>query len=213
MKTSSRLCWVLLAACLGPACATAEEGEVGDRDPGFAGSTGTGGDPVGSVGGSLQTGGGSATGGVFGTGGASTGGASSGGASSGGADTGGASGGSSATGGSSTGGAASTGGTTGAGGTPGTGGTASTGGAVGTGGAGSGGGSVGSCTPDVASYSQGRCGLTAVHESKLYECQSQAAGVLGEPTGCGTGGVYCSQVEPTDAAWGSTAWKYLQDCE
>lgn len=74
------------------------------------------------------------------------------------------------------------------------------------------GGSGGSCSPTVSSYTQGKCNATAIYSGKLYKCISQAAGVNGEPTGCGTTGVYCSSIPPTDAAWGTTAWQFLQNC-
>jgi hypothetical protein len=64
----------------------------------------------------------------------------------------------------------------------------------------------------VTNISLGKCNATAIYNAKLYKCISQAAGVNGEPTGCGSPGVYCSQINPTDAAWGTTAWQYVQDC-
>jgi hypothetical protein len=51
-----------------------------------------------------------------------------------------------------------------------------------------------------------------VYNGKLYKCISQAAGVNGEPSGCGTTGVYCSSIPPDNAAWGSTAWQLIQTC-
>ncbi|HEY0712256.1 MAG TPA: polysaccharide deacetylase family protein [Polyangia bacterium] len=74
------------------------------------------------------------------------------------------------------------------------------------------GGGSSSCTPTVSSYTLGKCNATAIYVGKLYRCISQAAGVNGEPTGCGTAGVYCSSIPPTDAAWGTTAWQFLQNC-
>jgi peptidoglycan/xylan/chitin deacetylase (PgdA/CDA1 family) len=68
------------------------------------------------------------------------------------------------------------------------------------------------CTPSVASYSQATCSATAVYNGKLYKCISQAAGVNGEPSGCGTTGVYCSSIPPDNVAWGSTAWQLVQSC-
>jgi hypothetical protein len=67
-------------------------------------------------------------------------------------------------------------------------------------------------SPTVTSYTLGKCNATVVYNAKLYKCISQAAGVNGEPTGCGTAGVYCSNITPTDPAWGTTAWQFLQDC-
>jgi hypothetical protein len=96
------------------------------------------------------------------------------------------------------------GGGSGGGGSTGSGG----GGGSGTGGAGGG----GSCSPTVTNISLGKCNATAIYNGKLYKCISQAAGVNSEPTGCGSPGVYCSQINPTDAAWGTTAWQFVQDC-
>ncbi len=70
----------------------------------------------------------------------------------------------------------------------------------------------GACTPTVSSYTLGKCNATAVFNGKLYKCISQATGVNGEPTGCGSAGVYCSNIPPTDPAWGITAWQFLQNC-
>jgi hypothetical protein len=70
----------------------------------------------------------------------------------------------------------------------------------------------GSCSPTVTGYNLGKCNATAVYNGSLYKCISQAAGVNGEPTGCGTAGVYCSNITPTDAAWGTTAWQFVQTC-
>ena len=75
------------------------------------------------------------------------------------------------------------------------------------------GGGTGSCSPTVSSYTLGKCNATAVYSGKLYKCISQAAGVNGEPTGCGTPGVYCGSITPTDAAWGTTAWQFMQNCQ
>ena len=58
----------------------------------------------------------------------------------------------------------------------------------------------------------GKCNATAVYNGKLYKCISQAAGVNGS-TQCGTAGVYCSSIPPTDAAWGTTAWQFVQNCQ
>jgi len=66
------------------------------------------------------------------------------------------------------------------------------------------------CTPE--SYTLAKCNSTAVFNAKMYKCISQAAGVNGEPTGCGTAGVFCSNIPPTDPTWGTTAWQFLQDC-
>ena len=74
------------------------------------------------------------------------------------------------------------------------------------------GGGGGSCNPTVSGYNLAKCNSTAVYSGKLYKCISQAAGVNGEPTGCGTAGVYCSNIPPTDPAWGTTAWQFLQNC-
>jgi hypothetical protein len=68
------------------------------------------------------------------------------------------------------------------------------------------------CTGTIASYSLGKCSATVVYNGKLYKCISQAAGVNGEPAGCGTTGVYCSSIAPDNAAWGATAWQLLQTC-
>jgi hypothetical protein len=69
-----------------------------------------------------------------------------------------------------------------------------------------------SCSPTVAAYTFGKCNATAVYNGKLYKCLSQAAGVNGEPTGCGTPGVYCGSIAPDNIAWGSVAWQLLQSC-
>jgi peptidoglycan/xylan/chitin deacetylase (PgdA/CDA1 family) len=74
------------------------------------------------------------------------------------------------------------------------------------------GGGGGSCNPTVTSYTLAKCNSTAVFNAKMYKCISQAAGVNGEPTGCGTAGVFCSNIPPTDPTWGTTAWQFLQDC-
>jgi peptidoglycan/xylan/chitin deacetylase (PgdA/CDA1 family) len=74
------------------------------------------------------------------------------------------------------------------------------------------GGGSGSCSPTVPSYGQARCNSTAVYNGNLYRCISQAVGVNGETAGCGTPGVYCSTITPTDAAWGTTAWQLVQAC-
>jgi peptidoglycan/xylan/chitin deacetylase (PgdA/CDA1 family) len=74
------------------------------------------------------------------------------------------------------------------------------------------GGGSSSCSPTVSSYTQARCNSTAVYNGNLYRCISQAATVNGEPSGCGTAGVYCSSIEPTNAAWGTTAWTLVQSC-
>jgi hypothetical protein len=63
----------------------------------------------------------------------------------------------------------------------------------------------------VSGYTLGKCDATAVYSGKLYKCISQAAGVNGSGT-CGTAGVYCSSIPPTDAAWGTTAWQFWQNC-
>jgi hypothetical protein len=68
------------------------------------------------------------------------------------------------------------------------------------------------CTGSVASFSAAKCSSTAVYNGALYQCVSQAAGVNGEPTGCGTPGVYCSSIPPDNAAWGSVAWHLVQTC-
>jgi hypothetical protein len=68
------------------------------------------------------------------------------------------------------------------------------------------------CSPTVTSTSLAKCDSTAVFEGKLYKCISQASGVNGEMAGCGTTGVFCSNIAPTDPVWGSTAWQVLQDC-
>jgi len=72
--------------------------------------------------------------------------------------------------------------------------------------------STGSCSPTISSYSLGKCNATAIYNGKLYKCLSQAAGVNGEPTGCGTTGVYCGSIAPDNASWGSTAWQFVQNC-
>jgi hypothetical protein len=69
----------------------------------------------------------------------------------------------------------------------------------------------GTCAPTVASYSAGKCDATAVYNGKMYKCIAQAAGVNGS-TACGAAGVYCSTITPDNAAWGSTAWQFLQNC-
>jgi len=79
----------------------------------------------------------------------------------------------------------------------------------GSGGAGTGGSGGGSCTTTVTNYMQGRCNSVLAYNGLVYRCISQAAGVNGEPTGCGMSGVYCSTITPTDAAWGATAWQVL----
>jgi hypothetical protein len=64
----------------------------------------------------------------------------------------------------------------------------------------------------VSSYGSAECNSTAIYNGNLYECISQAAGVNGEPAGCGAPGVYCSTIPPDNAAWGTTAWKLIQSC-
>jgi len=68
-----------------------------------------------------------------------------------------------------------------------------------------------SCSSTVSGYALGKCDATAVYSGKLYKCISQAAGVNGSAQ-CGSAGVYCSNIPPTDAAWGTTAWQFLQNC-
>jgi hypothetical protein len=68
------------------------------------------------------------------------------------------------------------------------------------------------CTPTVTSVSLGKCDSTVVVDGKLYKCISQAAGVNGEPTGCGTTGVFCNTIPPTYPGWGTAAWQLLQNC-
>jgi hypothetical protein len=68
------------------------------------------------------------------------------------------------------------------------------------------------CAPSVASFSLGKCGGTAVYNGALYKCISQAVGVNGEAAGCGAPGVYCSSIQPDNAAWGSAAWQMVQSC-
>jgi hypothetical protein len=68
------------------------------------------------------------------------------------------------------------------------------------------------CKPTVTSTTLAKCDSTAVFEGKLYKCIAQAAGVNGEPTGCGTSGVFCSTIPPTNSAWGTTAWQFLENC-
>ncbi len=182
----SLLTLTVLAGCATSIEADSGLGGQGSGDP----TNGTGGSLAAS-GGNANTGGSSAGGGLVGanTGGTSTGGASTGGATS----TGGS---------SSTGGATSTGGSVSTGGTTSTGGSASTGGATSTGGS-----SSGSCaSPSAASGSAAQCGDTIVYKAALYECKSSNLG------SCGTSGVYCQSIAPDDAAWGSTAWTKLSDC-
>jgi len=69
-----------------------------------------------------------------------------------------------------------------------------------------------SCTPTVATYGAGKCGSTVLYKGALYSCISQAPGVNGEPTGCGTAGVYCSNVPPDYPNWGNQAWQRVQTC-
>ena len=73
------------------------------------------------------------------------------------------------------------------------------------------GGGSGSCSPTISAYTLGKCNATVVYGGKLYKCISQASGVNGS-TQCGTAGVYCSGITPTDAAWGMTAWQFVQNC-
>jgi sugar lactone lactonase YvrE len=73
-------------------------------------------------------------------------------------------------------------------------------------------GAASSCNPTVTQYSQGRCGSTLEYGGKLYSCISQAVGVNGEPTGCGTAGVYCSNMPPDYPYWGPFAWQFVQTC-
>jgi hypothetical protein len=68
------------------------------------------------------------------------------------------------------------------------------------------------CTGTISTYGQGVCGATVVYQGKLYRCASQTAGVNGGSTSCGTAGVYCNNVAPDNAAWGSTAWTFVQSC-
>jgi hypothetical protein len=69
-----------------------------------------------------------------------------------------------------------------------------------------------SCSPTVTAYTAGICNATAVYKGKLYKCLSQAAGVNGGSTTCGSTGVYCGSIAPDDAAWGTTAWSFVQNC-
>jgi hypothetical protein len=69
------------------------------------------------------------------------------------------------------------------------------------------------CQATVSGYSLGRCNATAVYGNALYRCISQAAGVNGEPAGCGTPGVYCSSIAPDNASWGAAAWQLVQRCD
>jgi hypothetical protein len=73
-------------------------------------------------------------------------------------------------------------------------------------------GATSSCTPTVTQYSQAKCGSTVNYNGKLYSCISQAVGVNGEPTGCGTAGVYCSNTPPDYPYWGQQAWQFVQSC-
>jgi peptidoglycan/xylan/chitin deacetylase (PgdA/CDA1 family) len=72
--------------------------------------------------------------------------------------------------------------------------------------------SGGTCNPTVTSYQLGKCNATAVYNGKLYKCISQAVNVNGETAGCGTTGVYCGSIAPDNAAWGATAWQFVQNC-
>jgi chitinase/chitodextrinase len=69
------------------------------------------------------------------------------------------------------------------------------------------------CNPTITSLGSAKCNSTFTYtNNKMYKCISQAAGVNGEPSGCGTTGVYCSSIAPDNGAWGTTAWAYVQDC-
>jgi hypothetical protein len=59
-----------------------------------------------------------------------------------------------------------------------------------------------------------KCNDTFVFtDNKLYKCISQDTGVNGQASpGCGTVGVRCSQIVPSDPAWGTTAWQFIQTC-
>jgi hypothetical protein len=68
------------------------------------------------------------------------------------------------------------------------------------------------CTASLTSYQSARCNATVIYNHQLYKCISQTAGVNGEALGCGSQGVYCSNIAPDDVAWGATAWQPLQSC-
>ncbi len=92
-------------------------------------------------------------------------------------------------------------------------GTAGSGGAAGT--SGSGGGGSGYCDgPSDASRTTARCGSTILYKGVLYRCVSQDQGVNGEPTGCGTQGARCGEIDPDHPGWGTTAWAPvpIEDC-
>jgi hypothetical protein len=71
---------------------------------------------------------------------------------------------------------------------------------------------VTTCTPTVTSTALAKCDSTAIFDGKLFKCISQASGVNGETAGCGTTGVYCSNIPPTDPVWGTTAWQFVRNC-
>jgi sugar lactone lactonase YvrE len=73
-------------------------------------------------------------------------------------------------------------------------------------------GTSSTCNPTISAYYQGKCNSTVNYQGKLYKCISQAAGVNGEPTGCGSAGVYCSNIPPNDPTWGASAWQLVQSC-
>jgi GH18 family chitinase/regulation of enolase protein 1 (concanavalin A-like superfamily) len=62
----------------------------------------------------------------------------------------------------------------------------------------------GGCTVTISSYGSGKCNAVVQIGSTKYKCMSQAVSVNGEPTGCGSPGVYCSNINPTADSWG--AW-------
>jgi hypothetical protein len=133
----------------------------------------------------------------------------------------------------SRGGSGGSGGTTGSGGTSlGSGGEGASASATSSGGSGSSGGTgssgsagtsggggelgfagSGSCAePSEAGRTTARCGSTWIFEGQLYQCISQDKNSNGEPTGCGTFGARCSEIDPDHPGWGTTAWALVDDC-
>jgi hypothetical protein len=61
----------------------------------------------------------------------------------------------------------------------------------------------------VSHYYDAKCGSTVVYNGHLWQCISQAQGVDGETTGCGSPGVYCNTIPPDYPYWGPQAWQQL----
>jgi hypothetical protein len=66
--------------------------------------------------------------------------------------------------------------------------------------------------PSEASRTTAVCGSTVLFEGELYICISQDKNTNGEPTGCGTAGARCSEMNPDHPGWGSVAWAPVEEC-